>query len=157
MSAAIPSIVLAVAWLLAIVGATAPGAGPDTPFAEAALRWVLNLAVGWTGVVAGLMHTVFARRTAATIGWQTSGFQYEVGFANLGVGLAGIYASGCDAPEAWVAASIPACVFLLLAAANHLREAIAERNYAPRNTVILLSDVGTPVSLLVLLFATGAI
>jgi uncharacterized protein DUF6790 len=157
MSAALPSMVLAVAWLLAILDVTPPGASASVPFDESALRWILYMAVGWTGVAAGLMHTVFARSTAKSIGWETSGFQYEVGFANLGIGLAGLYAAGRDTSDAWVAAAIPAGVFLLLAAANHIREMFAERNFAPGNTLILVSDLGIPISLLVLLLATNAI
>ncbi|HSI81002.1 MAG TPA: DUF6790 family protein [Solirubrobacterales bacterium] len=157
MLAATPTLVLVLAWAFAVFDLTPPGADSGVAFDEAALRWVLYLALGWTGVVSGLMHTVFARRVASSIGWQTSGFQYEVGFANLGIGLGAIYAASQDAPEAWVAASIAGGTFLLLAAANHVREIAADRNLAPGNTVILLSDFGTPLSLLALLIATKAI
>jgi hypothetical protein len=57
------------------------------------------------------MHTVFARQTAASIGWKTNGFQYEVGFANLAVGLAAIYAGSSAQREAWIAASLAGGVF----------------------------------------------
>lgn len=157
MLAAAPTLVLLLAWAFAILDITPPGADSEVAFDETALRWVLYLALGWTGVVGGLMHTLFARGTARSIGWHTSGFQYEVGFANLGIGLGAIYAAAQDASEAWVAASIAGSVFLLLAAGNHIREMAAERNFAPGNTVILLSDLGTPVSLIALLIATNAI
>ncbi len=103
------------------------------------------------------MHTVFAKQTAKSIGWETSGFQCEVGFANLAVGLAGIYAASCDASEAWVAASLAGGTFLLLAGLYHVVEIVRERNYAPGNTLILLSDFGVPISLFVLLISTDAI
>jgi hypothetical protein len=115
------------------------------------------MAVGWAGVVGGLMHTVFARSTAKTIGWETSGFQYEVGFANLAIGLAGIFAASNDSPDGWVAASIAGGVFLGFAGLNHVREIFADRNFAPGNTVILVSDFGIPISLFALLLATNAI
>ncbi len=54
-------------------------------------------------------------------------------------------------------ASIAGGLFLLLAGVNHVREIFRDRNYAPGNTVILISDIGVPVSLLVLLISTGAI
>lgn len=155
--AAAPALVLVLAWAFALFDVTPPGADAGVAFDETALRWVLYLALGWTGVVASLMHTALARRTAESIGWPTSGFQYEVGFANLGIGLAGIYAASHDSPEGWVAASIAGSAFLLLAGAYHVREIITERNFNPGNTVILLSDFGTPASLIALLFATGSI
>jgi hypothetical protein len=40
---------------------------------------------------------------------------------------------------------------------NHVREIIRDRNYAPGNTAILISDFGVPVSLVALLLATNAI
>ncbi len=123
----------------------ASGGGSGADFDEEALRWVLFLGIGCVGVAAGLMHTVFARQAAKAIGWETSPFQYEVGFANLGVGLAAIYAAVHDSSEAWVTTSI------------HIREIFTERNFAPGNTVILISDLGAPVSALVLLLATNAI
>jgi hypothetical protein len=152
-----PQVTFVLAWVFALVGWHAPGTDAATPFAEQALRWVLYIALGWTAAVGSLMHTAFARRTAASIGWETNGFQYEVGFANLAVGLGGIYAGASDAPAAWIVASLAGGVFLVLAALNHIVEIFRQRNYAPGNTAILLSDLGVPVSLFALLVATGTI
>ena len=148
---------LALSWLFAAIGWNAPGTDGSTPFDEEALRWILFLGLGWTAVFSSLMHTVFAKQTAKSIGWETSGFQYEVGFANLAVGLAGIYAASRDASGAWVAASLAGGTFLLLAGLYHGVEIVRDRNYAPGNTLILLSDFGVPISLFVLLISTGAI
>jgi hypothetical protein len=101
------------------------------------------------------MHTGFARKTAESIGWQTNGFQYEVGFANLA--LAGIYAGSVNSPGAWIAASIAGGTFLALACCHHVVEIVRDRNFAPGNTAILIGDFGVPVSLFALLIATGAI
>jgi predicted membrane channel-forming protein YqfA (hemolysin III family) len=157
MIALIPPALFVLAWIFALVGMEAPSTDGSTPFDENALRWILFLALGWTAVGAAIPHTVFARETAKAIGWETNGFQYEVGFANLAIGLAGIYASNQDASSAWVAAALAGGVFLALAAANHVVEIVRDRNYAPGNTMILLSDFGVPISLLALLIATGAI
>lgn len=102
-------------------------------------------------------RTIFARQTARVIGWESNGFQYELGFASLAVGLGGIYASTVDQPAAWVVASIASGLFLLLAGINHIIEIIRDHNYAPGNTVILVSDLGVPISLSALLTATAAI
>ena len=157
MVAFIPPALFVLSWIFALLGSEAPGTDSATAFDENALRWILFLGMGWTAVGAAIPHTVFARQTAASIGWQTNGFQYEVGFANLAVGLAGIYAANQDSSQAWIAAAIAGGVFLTLAAANHIREIFTERNFAPGNTAILISDLGVPISLLALLLATNAI
>jgi hypothetical protein len=56
-----------------------------------------------------------------------------------------------------VTASIASGLFLLIAGINHIVEIVRSRNYAPGQTVILISDFGIPLSLLILLIATGAV
>jgi hypothetical protein len=116
----------------------------------------MDLGMGWSLAGGSVTHTIFARDTAKAIGWETNGFQYEVGFASLGIGLAGIYAANVGDGSAWVVASLAGGIFLLLAGFNHIVEIVRDRNYAPGNTAILISDLGVPISLLALLFATGA-
>ena len=157
MAVLFPPALFVLAWVFALVGSEAPGTDAATAFDENALRWILFLAVGWTGVGAAVPHTIFARQTAKSIGWETNGFQYEVGFANLAIGLAGIYAANQDASAAWVAAALAGGVFLALAGAYHVVEIFRDRNYAPGNTLILFSDFGIPISLLALLLATNAV
>jgi hypothetical protein len=155
MVAYLPPFVFLFSWALALIGVEAPGTHGSTPFDELALRWMLFFGLSILG--GAITHTVFAKDTAKSIGWETSGFQYEVGFASLGMGLAGIYASVVDEPKAWVAASIAGGLFLLLAGLNHIVEIVRDKNYAPGNTAIVLSDLGVPISLLALLISTEAI
>lgn len=152
-----PPLLFVLSWAFALIGWEAPSTDASTPFDEQALRWMLFLGMGWSIAGGVVTHTVFARQTSAAIGWETNGFQYEVGFASLGIGLAGIYASNMDASSAWIAASLAGGVFLLLAGANHIVEIFRSKNYAPGNTAILISDLGVPISLLALLIATGSI
>ncbi len=156
MSALIPPLLFVLAWVFAILGLETGGTDSST-FDELALRWQLFLAAGWSLLGGSLAHTVFARNTAKGIGWESNGFQYEVGFASAGIGLAAIYASTVDEPTTWVAASIASGLFLLLAGLNHILEIKRDRNYAPGNTVILVSDLGVPISLFALLLATNSI
>jgi hypothetical protein len=153
----VPPLFLVLSWIFALVGWDAPGTDASTAFDEQALRWILFLAVGCTGIGGSIPHTIFAKSTARSIGWQTNGFQYEVGFANLAIGLAALYASFQDESEAWITASLAGGVFLALAGIYHVVEIVRQRNYAPGNTIILISDFGVPISLLVLLVATNAI
>ena len=145
-----------VAWVLALAGVQAPGYQADQGFAVNALRWMLYLPAGWMFLVSGLMHTKYAKKTAALIGWQTNGFQYELGFVSFGLGLAGIYAS-LHGTEAWITMAIPTSTFLFFAGINHVVEMVRDHNFNPGNTFVCISDFGVPVSLWALLFASHAV
>ena len=152
-----PPATFVVAWVLALLGVPAIGTDSSTPFTELALRWMLFMGAGWSVLGGSIAHTIFARQTARDIGWESNGFQYEVGYASLAMGLAGIYASTVDQSAAWVVSSIASGLFLLIAGINHVVDIVRKRNYAPGQTVILLSDFGIPISLFALLIATGTI
>lgn len=149
MTAAIPGLTVLLAWIFTLLGWSAVGAEAADTFSDSGMRWMLFLPGGIMFLVSGFMHTVLARRTAAQIGWTTNGFQYEIGFVSLGLGLAGIVAAS-SAPVAWWLIAIAQGVFLVLAAANHLVDMRRSRNFAPGNTVILLYDIGLPLSYLAL-------
>ena len=146
---------LLVAWLLAIFGIS-PGGDPGDDFTMTAMRWMMYVPVGGMFLVSGLMHTVFAKSTAANIGWKTNGFQYELGFVSFGIGLAGMFA-GAMGTDAWIILSIVVSIFLLGAAANHIVEMVRDKNFAPGNSIVLLYDIGLPISLWALLIAMGAL
>ena len=148
--------ILVIAWILAAVGVSGPGTAAGAGFADDAMAWVLFMPVGCTFVVSSLMHTFLAKSTAKNIGWVTNGFQYEIGFVCLGLGITGLLAPYLSS-DAWIAISIPTTTFLVLAGVNHVVEMVRKSNYAPGNTMILISDFGTPISLWVLLFMTNAI
>jgi RsiW-degrading membrane proteinase PrsW (M82 family) len=59
--------------------------------------------------------------------------------------------------DAWIVLSIVISFFLLLAAAQHVVEIVKEKNHTPGNTVILIYDIGLPISLWALLLANGSI
>ena len=147
---------LLAAWILGLAGVSAPGAPAGAPWDVLVLHWTLFMAVGVIFVVSAFMHTVLARQTAASIGWQTNGFQYELGFVSLGLGVAAIWAS-YQSSDAWIAVAIPTAAFLVLAGLNHVVEIVRDRNYAPGNTIILISDFGTPITLWAMLAATGSL
>jgi hypothetical protein len=146
-----PPILFVISWVLILLGVTAPGADGAPPFNENAIRWVLFLAAGWTSIGAFLAHTVFARKTAEGIGWTTNDFQYEVGFANLGIGVACLVASYQDVSQAWIIGATAVSVFYALAGINHIIGIVREKNLAPGNSIILLADFGVPISLWILL------
>jgi hypothetical protein len=149
MTAVIPGLTVALAWIFTLLGWTALGAESNDTFSESAMRWMLFFPGGIMFLVSAFMHTVLARRTAAQIGWTTNGFQYEIGFVSLGLGLAGLVAAS-SGPEAWWPIAVAQGVFLVLAAVNHVIDMRRSRNFAAGNTVILIYDIGLPVSYLAL-------
>ncbi len=144
--------VLILAWILAVIGIEAPGAASGADFADNAMRWMMTLPAGGMFVVSAFMHTVLAKQTAKNIGWETNGFQYEIGFVSLGIGIAGIWAAYLD-QSAWLVLSIVITAFLLGAAGNHLKEMFVDKNFSFGNTIVLLYDFGLPISLWALYFS----
>lgn len=139
------------AWVLALSGSNAPGAIAGEATAIGDLRWLLYFA-GFVFIFSSIMHSLFAKKMAASIGWKTNGFQYEIAAVSLGLGAACFYAV-YHGKEAWIAVSLPIISFLFLAGVNHLIEIVRKKNYAPNNTMILLWDFGMPISLVLLLLS----
>ena len=92
-----------------------------------------------------VVHTVFAETSAAFIGWPNSPFQYEVGYASLGFGVAAIVAHGSNFAARLVAVLGPS-LFLWGAAVGHIREILLTKNFSPGNAgVVLWTDLFLPV------------
>lgn len=141
---------LVLAWGFALSGQVAPGAVVGEAIAVGYLKWLLYFA-GWVFLFSSIMHSVFARKMAASIGWKTNGFQYEIAFVSLGLALGSFYAIHQSLP-AQITIAIPIVSFLALAGLNHLKEIIKDKNYAPNNTMILVWDFGMPISLISLIY-----
>jgi hypothetical protein len=115
------------------------------------LRYLFLFPLGVQGLWAFVGHVVFAEQAAASIGWPDTPFQYEVGVANLGLGLASIYAA-FRGFEARLAVAIAAAGFLIGAGIIHIVDIMGKGNLAPGNAgPILVTDFLTPVVILVLL------
>ncbi|MEI8072705.1 MAG: DUF6790 family protein [Candidatus Saccharibacteria bacterium] len=137
-------------WVLALMGLQAPGV-VDRGYSDTnTLHWLLYFA-GWVFIFSSIMHSVFSKSMAKSIGWKTNGFQYEIAAVSLGLGLGCFYAVE-KGQQAWVAISLPIITFLAIAGINHLIEIFKRKNYAPNNTMILLWDFGMPLSLIYLLY-----
>jgi hypothetical protein len=93
----------------------------------------------------------FTEQAAEAIGWPPSPFQYEVGVANLGVGLAAIYAA-FRGFETRVAVGIAAACLLIGAGLVQIRDIVAAGSLAPGNAgQIMIADFLTPIIVLMLL------
>jgi len=100
--------------------------------AERLLAWTLLLPIGVTGLWAGVSHIFFPAMAAAHIGWQVSPFQFEVGMADLAIGVTACIAFWQDLSFK-TAAVCAASVFLLGDAIGHIREIMVAGNFAPGN------------------------
>jgi len=146
-------LMVVLAWVFAAFGLTPYGGATGDTFAVDAMRRMLLLPAGIQYIVSGFMHTVFAKSTAESIGWKTNGFQYEIGFVSWGLGLGGILAAS-RGWESWLVMTVAGSTFLVLAGVQHVVQMIREKNFKPGNSLVLLYDLGLPVSMIGLLIAT---
>ncbi len=117
------------------------------------LLWILVIDIG-IGLAFGFIgHTVFADRTAASIGWPAGNpFQTEVAIANLAFGTLGILCYWFRG-QFWTATVIGASVWLLGDAVGHIYQIIVAQNYAPNNAgaALFFQAIGVPLILIALL------
>ena len=153
------TIVPILAWALAVLAAAADIARAPQPRGRALicdrlLRWIFFFPLGLMGLWGFLGHVFFAAQAAASIGWQPSPFQFEVGMANLGIGLAA--AIGAFMGNTFrLGVNIVAAGFLWGAAAGHVRQMIDAGNFAPGNAgPIFYTDILTPLAVFILLWMT---
>lgn len=118
---------------------------------EKLLSWYIFFSIGVSYFYNFVCHVFFGEMAAAFIGWADSPFQFEVGTASLGYAFFGFLAAwrGFDLRLGAVGAF---SIFTLGAAAGHIYQIVAERNFAPGNAgVILYTDIFVPLFGLVLL------
>ena len=135
----LPAILLALALLIAALrhGHGAP--------ARRFLSWVLLLPIGVMFLWAAFYHLVLPGQAAAYIGWQPSPFQFEVGMADLAMGVTACLAFGRSL--SFRAAVIWATSISLLGdAAGHVQQMLATGNFAPGNAgTIFYMDIIAPL------------
>ena len=125
-------VMLAVALVMAgIVGWKRRGE-PGHSFANTLLGWLLFASIGFQGIYTFVIHVFFPALSAANIGWEVSPFQYEVGIADLTVGVLGVLAFWGNFGFR-VAASIAAIVWYWGDAVGHVQQMIVANNFAPGN------------------------
>ncbi len=119
--------------------------------AERFLAWILLLPIGITCLWAALYHLFFPAMAASYIGWQVSPFQFEVGMADLALGVTACWAF-CRDLNFKAAIVCAASLFLLGDAIGHVRQMMTAGNFAPGNAgVPFYTDILCPVLAIVLL------
>src|SRR5262245_345815 len=104
---------------------------------EAFLSYYLLFAIGINNLINFIFHVFFGDIAAKFIGWENSPFQAEVGFASLGVGIAGVIAFKASLPFRF-ATLIPPSAFSYGAAGGHFYQMIVAHNFSPGNVGLVL-------------------
>ena len=123
---------------------------------EIFLLYLFGVGVAGSGIGGFFGHFFLSETVAESIGWPTGNpFQYEVGFANLALGVLGIVAMGRrdGFREATV---IAVTVFGLGATIVHVRDIIETGNLAPGNTIQNIGNLLKPALLIGFLAASVA-
>lgn len=112
--------------------------------------YVIGLS-GWFSIMSGLMgHIIYANQVATSIGWPVnSGFQMELGFASIGIGLVGFLSFWNKAY--WLPFIIMKFIFGWGAGYTHILHMIQHNNFSPSNTgIIVYWDFIFPVVMIAL-------
>jgi hypothetical protein len=121
------------------------------PIAERLLGWILLLPLGVSGIWGAVFHLFFPDVAAADIGWEPSPFQFEVGMADLAMGVTACI-SFWRSLDFKAGVVIINAIFLLGDAIGHVRQMIAEGNFAPGNAgVPFFGDLIFPALSIILL------
>ncbi len=100
--------------------------------AEIIYRWISLFPLGFTAIYAFVMHAFYPEFTAATIGWASSPFQYEVAMADLGFGAIAILSFRAN--YGFRLATVIANTFWLWGdAIGHIYQMISQQNYSVGN------------------------
>jgi hypothetical protein len=106
---------------------------------------------GWFSITNGIFgHIIYADEVATSIGWPlNSGFQMELAFALIGIGLVG--GIGFWNRSYWLPFVLAKVPFMWGAGITHIIDMVQENNYSPSNTgVVVYWDFLLPVVLIVL-------
>jgi hypothetical protein len=114
------------------------------------LLYLLFIYVGLMGLLTAYAHVFRPLQTSASIGWSTSPYEYEVGMADLTVGVLGVLCLWIRG-NFWLATAIANAVWLLGDAIGHIRQIMLNNNHAANNSgIFLIVEIITPVVILLL-------
>lgn len=119
---------------------------------EEVVEWLLvywlMIAIGLAGIVGGLYHLFDGAQIAEEIGFTRGdgGFQDEVGFGDVAVGVGAFLCRFIRDPMYWLAVLVIATLSLWGDGIGHIHQAIEYDNHDPDNTgVVLYTDFLYPL------------
>ena len=116
------------------------------------LLYFLFIYVGLMGVLTAYARVFRPLQTSASIGWATSPYEYEVGMADLAVGVLGLLCLKFRG-DFWLATAIANAVWLLGDAIGHVRQIMVYNNHAANNSgIFLIVEFIMPLVILSLAF-----
>ena len=144
-------IVIVVTILGAAINLTLAQPATVSGVAEISLLWLLSAFYGIFTLVSGLQHLLRSEKIAQYIGWTTNGFQKELGWASVGLGIAGAL-SVLFRGTYFIAPSIVGAVFYAGAALVHAQDMRTTRNFKPGNAgPVFYIDILVPLTTVALL------
>lgn len=118
------------------------------------LLYFLFIYVGLMGLLTAYAHVFQPIKTSASIGWSTSPYEYEVGMADLTVGVLGVLCLWIRG-NFWLATAIANAVWLLGDAIGHIRQITLNNNHAANNSgIFLIAEIITPIVIMILALYT---
>lgn len=114
---------------------------------EVVLVWWIVVTIGVAGIVGGLVHLFDGPSIAREIGFTRGdgGFQTEVGFGDLALGLAAVLCIWIR-DRYWLAILLVATVSLWGDAYGHIHQEVVNDNHDPDNTgPVLYADILFPL------------
>ena len=143
-------ITFAVAFILALIHlkcSKKPATGKR--FFKITLAYILPINIGLLSLWSFYGHVFHAELVAKMIGWANSPFQYEIGMANLALGVAGVLCIFWRR-KFWLATVVFNSVFLFGDAVGHFMQ-MAKGDHAQYNTGLFLyaNDIVVPAVILI--------
>jgi len=117
---------------------------------EITVTYTIGLA-GFFSIASGIFgHIIYAEEVARSIGWPlNSGFQTELAFAAIGIGLLG--GIGFWKKSFWLPFIIAKTIFMWGAGLTHILHMIEYKNLSPSNTgIVVYWDFLLPIILIIL-------
>lgn len=105
--------------------------------AETYLLYLFVFYVGVMGLFTSVFHVFFQARASASIGWAPSPFEYEVGMADLTVGVLGVLCIWFRG-NFWLATAIAEACWFWGDAIGHVRQVVENNNHAENNSGLFL-------------------
>jgi hypothetical protein len=112
------------------------------------LVYLFSIYVGFMGLFTAYYHVFQPGLASASFGWAPSPFEYEVGMADLTMGVLGVLCL-VFRRDFWLATAIGNAVWLLGDAVGHIREVVIHKNHAANNAgLFLVLELAVPVVIL---------